>query len=116
MLHFLRGADHGGIRQRAFAGSFDPFLGFADQALHGGAGFALGLFVEHLECLFQALHMTLGLLQMAGEGFTEFFAGGGFHHFRERLHQLFFGAVEILHFLDEEVADGFCHGMVPFQV
>ena len=67
--------------------------------------------IEHLEGLLQALHVALGLLQVASEGLAEFFVGGGFHHFRERLHQLFFGVIEVLHFIDQEFADGFGHGI-----
>jgi hypothetical protein len=61
----------------------------------------------HLEHLFKPLHMRLGLIEMRQKTLLELLVGGLFRHFRQRLHELLFGIIDILQLVHEQVVHGF---------
>ena len=90
MLHSLGRANQRQVRRSLFHFlSFgDYFRSFFHQSGHALAGFRLGLLIQHFESLFQTLHAALGLFQVFLKRRPEIgILGGGFGHFRQRLHQ-----------------------------
>ena len=63
--------------------------------------------IELLEHLIEALDLTARLFEMRGEGLLELRMGGRARHFRQRLHQLLLGMVDVAQLFDEEILQGF---------
>jgi hypothetical protein len=108
VLDPLCGADERGIAHGIRRVQVDGLAPFLHQALHGGADLRPRLFVQFAKHLFQALHVGAGLLQVGFKAFLQLGIAGSLGHFWQGLHQLLFGVVEILDFVDQEFAKGGC--------
>jgi len=102
----LRRADQAGVAHRIGPVQIDRLAALLDQSLHRLAGFRPGRSDEVFEYPFQARHMRLGFLPMLRKTLLQSGIRSGLGHFRERLHQLFFGIVDVFDFFGQEIAEG----------
>ena len=106
MLDRLRGCDQGGIENVLVVDLAGDIVGFLDDAVDGRTIGALRALAEHLEGLFQTLHLVLGLAQMRLEGRAEIAAGRLLDHVGQGFQDLLFRVVDVLQDVQEQVVHG----------
>lgn len=106
MLDALGGANEASIADVGVGILADEVLAFFDEAFHGLAGVSAEAEAEIFADLFEPVDVAFGLFEVVLEALLQFGVGGGAGHLRQRLHQLFLGAVEVLQLVVEEVIQG----------
>jgi hypothetical protein len=103
MFYALSRANQTGVAH-GWLGIFRDQVGtFFDEAFHRLASLPGQFLSKHLRDFIQTLDVTLCLFEVILKRGLEFLVGGGFCHFRQSLHELSFGVVEIPQLVDEEI-------------
>ena len=96
------GADERGVEVgEEFGGA--PAAASAENAVDGRAIDALGLLANELECLLQPFHVIFRFAKMGLESLLKLRIGAFLDHSRQRLHDLFFGIIDIAQRVHEQV-------------
>lgn len=87
-----------------------------------GAIDGLDIGAKHPEYLLEALHVRPGFLKMGQETLFELLVRRLAGHFRQRLHELFLGVIDVLQLVHEQIVHGLdvtgeeSHRRIPFVV
>ena len=103
MFDSLGGPNECGIQHGIVAVFIDDLLAFLDEAFHCFADLAARFLAQPFENLFEPVDVPLGLFQVILKCPLQLRGGSFLGHFRQRLHQLVLGVVEVFQFIDVQV-------------
>ena len=106
VLHLLRGDDDARIQDVGIRVFLQQALSLLDEALHALALHAARRLTQRFQDRFQPRDVLLGFGEVIVERRAEFVGARVLRHPRKSLHQLPFGAVQVLQLMDHEVVQG----------